>query len=70
MIPLYQNIHKIIQPIFLLEDKTFIPMLYLLQKNKPAVLTPGTFSYLEEDIDHETYYSCHPAFANSLINGL
>jgi hypothetical protein len=42
----------------------------LAAKELLAVLTPTTLSYLEEDIDHETYYSCHPAFANGLINGM
>ena len=48
----------------------FFPVLYLLQKNNPPVLKPRTLSYLEEDIDHETQYSYHPAFADVLINGL
>ena len=53
-----------------MRDKLFLPMLYLLQKNKPAVLTPGTLSYLEEDTEHETKYPYHPAFAHGLVNGL
>jgi hypothetical protein len=51
-------------------NEMFFPVLYLLQKNNPPVLKPRTLSYLEEDIDHETQNSYHPAFVDGLINGL